>query len=280
MGKHKSELKRSTSEGSVLLAVVPIPVADNFLSQFSNYFFHWCGAGIFAGFALWILYQIFFPSEKYINESGYVVLREKNELEHRYIAKRLMNRNLYRNEVVHHINGKKTENEVENLCLMDSQKHEHFHSWLAWKRRKSGRYPEIRFQKRVLVEEYGGILLEDVAKKIEDVRFSFIDRDTPVKVERESLQEIGPHLSKMLFEQLRKERKWLADDQGIPVYMIFDNNTLHGMVEALPDTLDQLSQVRGIGPMRLQRYGPNFISVIKKFKTDHKLKSRRNEDTA
>lgn len=98
----------------------------------------------------------------YINSNGYVVLKECNELEHRHIAKQLLGRNLHKNEVVHHINGKRTDNWVNNLCLMDGEKHEHFHAWLRWKKEKSGRYPSINDQKRVLEHEYGGMLLEKI----------------------------------------------------------------------------------------------------------------------
>ena len=99
---------------------------------------------------------------KHINSRGYVVLTDINELEHRYIARQSLGRNLYGNEIVHHINGRKTDNALNNLCLMDGQKHEHFHSWLRWKKEKSGKYPTISHQKRVLQDEYGGTLLESV----------------------------------------------------------------------------------------------------------------------
>jgi hypothetical protein len=97
-----------------------------------------------------------------INSNGYVVLAEDNELEHRHVAKVVMGRDLYRNEIVHHINGKKTDNRTANLCLMDREKHELFHTWLRWKKEKSGRYPSFNDQKRILVNEYDGTLLENV----------------------------------------------------------------------------------------------------------------------
>jgi hypothetical protein len=99
---------------------------------------------------------------KYINSRGYVVLSHVNELEHRYIAKQMLVRELKQNEIVHHINGKKTDNRIWNLCLMDKEKHEHFHSWLRWKKEKSGSYPSFKDQKRALEEEYKGTLLENL----------------------------------------------------------------------------------------------------------------------
>jgi superfamily II DNA helicase RecQ len=43
---------------------------------------------------------------------------------------------------------------------MDIEKHEYFHAWLNWKKKKSGSYPSITKQKKALVDEYEGILLE------------------------------------------------------------------------------------------------------------------------
>lgn len=98
-----------------------------------------------------------------IDKHGYVVLAPINQREHRHIAEQQMGRNLTPDEHVHHINGNKTDNEIENLCVMDHEKHELFHAWLRWKKEKDGFYPPLGDQKRVLVHEYGGTLLEHLA---------------------------------------------------------------------------------------------------------------------
>ncbi len=103
--------------------------------------------------------------EKYVDGRGYVVLSATNELEHRALAKEVLGRDLSPNEIVHHINGRRTDNDVRNLCVMDTEKHEHHHSWLKWKKEKTGRYPSIAQQKKALEGEYGGMLLESVQKK-------------------------------------------------------------------------------------------------------------------
>ena len=81
--------------------------------------------------------------------------------EHRLVASKHLNRKLHSNEVVHHINGQPDDNSTGNLCVMDRTKHEHFHAWLTWVRRKKGSYPEIASQRLELVNHYGGIVLDD-----------------------------------------------------------------------------------------------------------------------
>lgn len=65
-----------------------------------------------------------------LNDSGYRVLRQdgKKYKEHRIIAENILKRPLSKNEVVHHVNGIKTDNRVENLWIFPSQKdHAEYH---------------------------------------------------------------------------------------------------------------------------------------------------------
>jgi hypothetical protein len=66
-----------------------------------------------------------------INNQGYIEVFVNNDwiLEHRYVVENFLKRKLKTEEVVHHINGDKWDNHIENLMLFPSQKdHQSFHN--------------------------------------------------------------------------------------------------------------------------------------------------------
>ncbi len=66
-----------------------------------------------------------------------------------------------------------------------------------------------------------------------------------------------------LFMRLRALRKRLADDAGVPPYVIFPDRTLREMVSAKPDRLEKLSMVYGVGHTKLARYGEPFLKELR-----------------
>ena len=66
-----------------------------------------------------------------------------------------------------------------------------------------------------------------------------------------------------LFEHLRALRKELANEQGLPPYVIFHDATLREMAERRPLSLDQFAKLRGVGQGKLIRYGERFIASVR-----------------
>jgi ATP-dependent DNA helicase RecQ len=66
-----------------------------------------------------------------------------------------------------------------------------------------------------------------------------------------------------LWEALRECRRELAEEQGVPPYVIFHDSTLIEMCSLAPKTLDAFSKLSGVGERKLMKYGEAFIAAIK-----------------
>ncbi len=66
-----------------------------------------------------------------------------------------------------------------------------------------------------------------------------------------------------LFERLRALRKHLADEQGVPAYIVFSDAVLREMVERRPATAVEMLDVPGVGPAKLERYGEAFLRELR-----------------
>jgi ATP-dependent DNA helicase RecQ len=62
---------------------------------------------------------------------------------------------------------------------------------------------------------------------------------------------------------LKAQRTELAREQGVPPYVIFHDSTLQEMMKLAPTTLHQFRQLTGVGQAKLEKYGDQFINVIK-----------------
>jgi ATP-dependent DNA helicase RecQ len=68
-----------------------------------------------------------------------------------------------------------------------------------------------------------------------------------------------------LFAALRRLRKELADQAGVPPYVVFPDRTLIEMAQARPNSEASLAGLYGIGRTKLGRYGAAFLGCIKNF---------------
>jgi ATP-dependent DNA helicase RecQ len=76
-----------------------------------------------------------------------------------------------------------------------------------------------------------------------------------------------------LFERLRVLRKRLADENGLPPYVIFHDSTLREMAEHMPLDLDQFAALPGVGQAKLARYGEQFIAAVR----EHRARTEGND---
>lgn len=70
-----------------------------------------------------------------------------------------------------------------------------------------------------------------------------------------------------LFNQLRALRMKLAQEAGVPPFVVFSDKTLRDMASKMPVSEDAFLEVNGVGAAKLERYGEAFMEEIKSFST-------------
>ncbi|MGC9462255.1 RecQ family ATP-dependent DNA helicase, partial [Vibrio genomosp. F10] len=74
---------------------------------------------------------------------------------------------------------------------------------------------------------------------------------------------------KKLFAKLRKLRKSIADEDGLPPYVVFSDATLIDMAEILPTSYGEMLAVNGVGQRKLDKYADAFLDLIQEHITIH-----------
>ena len=80
----------------------------------------------------------------------------------------------------------------------------------------------------------------------------------------DGVAEAGPlsDEGEALFQSLRELRKSIADEQGVPAYIVFSDKTLRSLAETRPSTPQAFLAVSGVGPLKLERYGEAFMEAV------------------
>ena len=68
-----------------------------------------------------------------------------------------------------------------------------------------------------------------------------------------------------LFEELRTYRKKVADQQALPAYIIFSDKVLRLLSTIRPLTIEAFGNISGIGEVKKEKYGKEFVELIRKF---------------
>jgi ATP-dependent DNA helicase UvrD/PcrA len=63
-------------------------------------------------------------------------------------------------------------------------------------------------------------------------------------------------------ERLRAWRLERAREDGVPPYVVFHDTVLHAIADARPTSLGELSQIAGVGPAKLERYGDAVLALL------------------
>ncbi len=66
-----------------------------------------------------------------------------------------------------------------------------------------------------------------------------------------------------VFEALRALRRRLAEEKGLPPYVVFHDATLKEMAALRPRTLEELARIHGVGEAKLAKYGRDFLEALR-----------------
>ncbi|MCG5512114.1 DNA helicase RecQ [Ectothiorhodospira shaposhnikovii] len=119
------------------------------------------------------------------------------------------------------------------------------------------------------LEGHGGLHLNPSCRPVlrGEVPLMLRKETVPARISREprrsrALQLDSPE-GQRLFEALRGCRRRLADEQGVPPYMVFNDATLQEMAQVRPHSLAAMAGISGVGEKKLESYGLAFLEVIR-----------------
>lgn len=121
----------------------------------------------------------------------------------------------------------------------------------------------------LVTNEHGGFMLGGDARALLKGE-GRLDLVVAPKAERTSRRRRGAEtepnpIGDPLFEALRGLRRELAQEAGVPPYVIFHDSVLRDMATRRPATLQDLGQIGGVGARKLEAYGDRFLDMIRQY---------------
>ena len=71
-----------------------------------------------------------------------------------------------------------------------------------------------------------------------------------------------------LYDELKSWRKRISDELQTPIYQIFPNKVLEAIVIQRPKSLNEFKDIKGVGPVKLKKYGRTILDMVLKHISD------------
>lgn len=88
------------------------------------------------------------------------------------------------------------------------------------------------------------------------------------KVWQKQRRQTEVHKDDTLFEKMRGKRKEIARRNGVPPYAVFSDSTLRDMCVKLPADRESMLSIKGVGQVKADRFGEEFLQVIREYLAD------------
>ena len=124
------------------------------------------------------------------------------------------------------------------------------------------------------IENYGNLSVTDAGRAFLTHPSSFAiveDRDFSETEELEIHSGSAGALDPELYSILKDLRKKIARKYSLPPYVIFQDPSLEAMATTYPITIEELQNVPGVGAGKAQRYGTEFVKIIKKHVDENEI---------
>lgn len=115
------------------------------------------------------------------------------------------------------------------------------------------------------VEGFGGLRLTETCRPLlrGEVKLQLREETSkPSAPQRSQASQLVRAHERDTWERLRALRKRLADEHAVPPYVIFPDSTLLDMLRQQPGSMSDMAQVSGVGQVKLERYGADFLAVF------------------
>lgn len=124
------------------------------------------------------------------------------------------------------------------------------------------------------IEQYGVIkITKEGLDFLEHPKELKMMEDRNFEESEDKIQEKGgvSALDNTLYAILKDLRKKIAKTNGLPPYVIFQDPSLEDMCINYPITLEELANIQGVGMGKAQKYGQEFIDIIKQYVEDNEI---------
>lgn len=110
---------------------------------------------------------------------------------------------------------------------------------------------------RLFLKEKQTIELRKIPKKVSASTNSSSSSTTSI-----SKSDLKTDEEKQLYKDLKSIRSEIARENNLPAYIIFHDKTLVEFASRMPQTLEEMLSINGVGEAKLDKYGQAFLDII------------------
>ena len=113
--------------------------------------------------------------------------------------------------------------------------------------------------------EFRSLVLDTIGMRIlkNELKVSIKEQRLHVKEKKEFVVHKDEDVNSEIFEKLRTLRAHIAKEENKPAYIIFGDKTLKEMAKILPKNKEEMLHVSGIGEVKFERYGEQFLELFR-----------------